>query len=228
MINAWLLCDCCTTAARLLHDCCVISAWLLHDRCVVAAWSLYDWGTMAVWWLYKWHQQLLRLQIIWHKIQTTWVVIIIPPSELGEGRETVADLWTHTDGPPRGLPVSLGLPDADKGECENGTAIPLPLIRDLHDSGEYRCGEADGGWQSKGTSSVLKTLLLSRLRPPWPDRFQIAPKSAKLGVCSFGFHHFRLLLLVWTHFVFQDLFSFTVARSSRYYVYQPQKCCSAS
>jgi len=33
--------------------------------------------------------------------------------DLGEGRQAIADLWTHTEGPPRGQAVSLELPDGD-------------------------------------------------------------------------------------------------------------------
>merc|ERR1711924_245579 len=33
--------------------------------------------------------------------------------ELGESRRAVADLWTHTEGAPRGLAVDLHLPDGD-------------------------------------------------------------------------------------------------------------------
>lgn len=37
----------------------------------------------------------------------------LSPGDLGEGRQAVVDLWTHSEGPPKGQKVSLELPEGD-------------------------------------------------------------------------------------------------------------------
>jgi len=46
------------------------------------------------------------------------VANLSPQGDLGEGRQAVLDLWTHTEGAPRGQEVSLDLPDGEDEEVK--------------------------------------------------------------------------------------------------------------
>jgi len=50
-------------------------------------------------------------------------------SDLGEGRQVTADLWTHTEGPPRGQAVSLELPDGDSEEVAKIVAAKKLILQ---------------------------------------------------------------------------------------------------
>merc|ERR1711871_47847 len=64
-------------------------------------------------------RQGLRAMRAVHRLAMCLVLATVSHSaDLRESRQAVADLWTHTEGPPRGQTVSIDLPESDSAEVE--------------------------------------------------------------------------------------------------------------